>query len=324
MDWQPLMYACYSRLDLPGKSTLKVVKALLERGADPNAHFMWGGQYRFTALTAAFGEGEQGPQKQPAHICQNELVPLLLAYGAYPNDSQAIYNRMFSGGVDHLRVLLKHGLTQEDTCNWLNVNKLGRFYPSKIRALSYLFDHALVSSHHEVVELLMSQGVVLNRMQTQTAHRKALLNGDTATAALLLKFGVKKARLNQVERFVSASMQGDVEKLKKKEAELRQLCKDAMKRHPTLLINAISKNRLRTIYSLLDCGWDINDSRCGRTALHEAAYLGQLDLVSHFVKLGANLDQRDQRFNSTPYQWASVNNQAETAKYLDNARKSHS
>ena len=50
-DWEPLLYACYSRLDLPGRSTLAVARLLIARGADPNAHFMWGGQYRFTALT---------------------------------------------------------------------------------------------------------------------------------------------------------------------------------------------------------------------------------------------------------------------------------
>ena len=63
-DWEPLLYACCSRLDLAGRSTLAVARLLIERGADPNAHFMWGGQYRFTALTGAFGEGEMGPVNQ--------------------------------------------------------------------------------------------------------------------------------------------------------------------------------------------------------------------------------------------------------------------
>ena len=66
-DWEPLLYACYSRLDLAGGSTLAVARLLIERGADPNAYFMWGGQYRFTALTGTFGEGEMGPVNQPEH-----------------------------------------------------------------------------------------------------------------------------------------------------------------------------------------------------------------------------------------------------------------
>ena len=57
-DWEPLLYAAYARLDLPGRSTLTVARQLVERGANPNACYMWGGDCRFTALTEAFGEGE--------------------------------------------------------------------------------------------------------------------------------------------------------------------------------------------------------------------------------------------------------------------------
>src|SRR5262245_27832075 len=50
LNWPPLLYACYSRLDdaLPGRSTLEVARVLLERGADPNAGFLWDGTYPFT------------------------------------------------------------------------------------------------------------------------------------------------------------------------------------------------------------------------------------------------------------------------------------
>ena len=256
MDWQPLLYACYSRLSLPNRSTAEVVRLLLERGADPNAYYMWGGQYRFTA---------------------------------------------------------------NDTCNWLDVNKRGRYYPSKTRILTYLFEHALARSHHEVIEVLLTAGVLLTRKQQRTAHKIALLNGDIATANDLLKFGLKEANLNEVERFVSACMHGDVNVLRKREVELRQLCRRAMGRHPKILIDAVNKNRLRTIDILLDLGWDINDLTSGKTALHEAAYLGRLDLVDRFVSLGADLRSKDHRFNSTPYQWALVNNQGETSQYLKDA-----
>ena len=43
-------------------------RLLLDAGADPNAGYLWCGMSTpFTALTGVFGEGEQGPQRQPRH-----------------------------------------------------------------------------------------------------------------------------------------------------------------------------------------------------------------------------------------------------------------
>jgi hypothetical protein len=63
LGWEPLLYASYSRLDSPDPrhSTLEVARLLLAAGADPNAGFLWRGNVPpFTALTGAFGEGEDG------------------------------------------------------------------------------------------------------------------------------------------------------------------------------------------------------------------------------------------------------------------------
>ena len=79
-DWEPLLYAAYSRLDLPDRSTLATARLLVERGANPDAFYMWGGDCRFTALTGACGEGEQGPVNQPSHPEWEEFARLLLDY----------------------------------------------------------------------------------------------------------------------------------------------------------------------------------------------------------------------------------------------------
>ncbi|MPY89091.1 MAG: hypothetical protein GEU99_14330 [Luteitalea sp.] len=86
-------------------STLDVARLLLVRGADPNAGFQWGGTYIYTALTGAFGEGEDG-SNQPPHPHRDALARLLLEAGADPNDGQTLYNRHSREDDDHLRLLL--------------------------------------------------------------------------------------------------------------------------------------------------------------------------------------------------------------------------
>ena len=101
-DWEPLLYLCYSRVSpAPTEAaTLAAATFLLDHGADPNAGFLWHGLTTpFTALTGAFGGGEQD---QPPHPHAPVLARLLLERGADPNDAQALYNRMFGPSNDHL------------------------------------------------------------------------------------------------------------------------------------------------------------------------------------------------------------------------------
>ena len=72
---------------------------LLTRGANPNAGFLYDGSYAFTALTGAFGRGEDW-HNQPPHPDVYALARLLLDAGADPNDSQTLYNRHFQDNDD--------------------------------------------------------------------------------------------------------------------------------------------------------------------------------------------------------------------------------
>src|SRR5713101_3221909 len=120
LQWTPLLYACYSRLDITDAthSTLEVARLLLSRGADPNTGFLYEGSYAFTALTGAFGRGEDWPN-QPPHAECDALAKLLLAAGADPNDAQTLYNRHFRKNNDHLKLLFAYGLGRDKQGPWL-------------------------------------------------------------------------------------------------------------------------------------------------------------------------------------------------------------
>lgn len=119
--WVPLMYLCYSRipLDRSANDVLTAATVLLDAGADPNAGYLWCGMSTpFTLLTGVFGEGEQGPRRQPRHPHASELATLLLRRGAHPVDQQTLYNRMFRPDDSHLELLFAHGLADAGPSPW--------------------------------------------------------------------------------------------------------------------------------------------------------------------------------------------------------------
>jgi hypothetical protein len=119
--WEPLLYLCYSRVPRQGSAedAVDAAVALLDAGADPDAGFLWRGLATpFTALTGVFGEGEQGPHRQPRHPHDSLLAVLLLERGAEANDGQTLYNRMFTPGTEHLEILFRFGLGGPDRGPW--------------------------------------------------------------------------------------------------------------------------------------------------------------------------------------------------------------
>lgn len=126
--WTSLMYLTYARVGaapwvVKGPATepavLDTAAALLDAGADPNTGYLFDGlSTPFTALTGMFGEGEQGPVRQPRHPRSIPLARLLLRRGADANDGQTLYNRMFTPGNDHLELLFEFGLGNGDGGPW--------------------------------------------------------------------------------------------------------------------------------------------------------------------------------------------------------------
>ena len=158
--WEPLLYLCYSRVPT-GRDVgevLEVARVLLDAGADPDAGFLWRGLATpFTALTGTFGEGEQGPRRQPRHPHDVALATLLLDSGAEANDGQALYNRMFTPGVEHLELLFRHGLGGPDRGPWRR--RLGDAMESPAELLDRQLHWAAEHGFTDRLELLARHGV---------------------------------------------------------------------------------------------------------------------------------------------------------------------
>jgi len=317
LDWDPLLYATYARFSASWSRPVETVRLLLDHGADPNAGFLWDkSMCLFTALTGVFGEGEAGPTNQPRHPHEEALARLLLIAGADPNDSQVLYNRMFTKGSSHLRLLFEFGLRRAMKGPWHE--RLGGKVPTPAELLRQQLFWAAEHNHPDRVELLVQHGVDLNAITPagKTAAEIAILNGYPAIADFLFAHGAMKDALSPKDAFIAACNEGSEGKARALLTRHPSLLEDIQSRQISLLISAAGDNRLDAVRLMLDLGFPV--SGLGRnTALHEAAWFGHLEMVELLISRGADTSIQDREHHARPVDWALYNNQPEIVHFLE-------
>jgi ankyrin repeat protein len=322
LNWQPLLYACYSRLDdvPPKRSSLEVARVLLERGADPNAGFMWNSTYPFTALTGAFGRGEDNMNELPHPRCDT-LARLLLDAGADPNDTQTLYNRHFEPNDDHLRLLFSYGLGRDRGGPWIRLASPS-FSLSKMLAEQLCW--AALHGFADRVTLLVEHGVDINvpsPRDGRTAYEQAVLNGHPAIAEYLAQHGAARIELERADRFALACIAGRRDEVQTMLAEEPVLLdRLGYEGRVALLHRAVEGRQREGLELLVELGADVNgmiaNTGLDRGALHNAAAGGDLDIVKLLIALGADPALRDYPFHSTPIGWARYGRHEHIVAYL--------
>jgi hypothetical protein len=332
-DWAPLAYLAYARHDpaVSEADTIAAARLLLEHGADPDTGYLWHGLYPFTLLTGCFGEGEGGPVRQPPHPHGFALARLLLEAGADANDSQTLYNRMFSPAVDHLEVLLEFGLGQGDGGPWKR--RLGAAAGSPSELLADQFAWAVVHGYEDRIRLLVAAGVDPTaplrghpalRVNDTGAIAAARRSGQFAAARLLEELGAPVVEPDAEERVLEAVLAGDRAEVDRLAETVPGVVSRARDRRPGLVVWAASQLRLDAVRVAVELGWDVNQrartdvpsDQEWETALHHAAGNGEVTLTLLLLELGADSTVRDARFDGTPLDWAVHLDQPETAALL--------
>ncbi len=281
--WEPLLYLAYARHD-PGISqsgVLDTAGRLLAAGADPNAGYLWHGlPSPFTVLTGVFGEGEQGPVRQPRHPHATALGRLLLEAGAEPNDAQVLYNRMFGPDNDHLELLLEFGLGTGDGGPWRR--RLGDVLEPPVPLVRGQLAWAVAHGMAERRVLLADHGVDITSPMdggpSDLLVRWAAADGDPPTPALLatttghpdlvdllVERGVPRPAPSPAAQLTAALLAGDrpgVDRLRRAHPGLVGRIQAT---RPGLVAWASTTGRPEVVELLVDVGFDV-DSR-GRTDL---------------------------------------------------------
>jgi hypothetical protein len=322
--WEPLLYLAYSRLDPagPGHDFVAVARLLLDHGADPDAGYLWEGMPSpFTVLTGVFGEGEQGA---PPHRDEMALARLLLDAGAEANDSQTAYNRGPGGAAgddtEFLELLLDHGLGRGDGGPWRR--RLGHEHESPADVAARLLHHAAEAGLVERARLLLARGVDPNVPDTHPIYHGrgpyegAVLHGNKEVAALLAEAGADTSGLDPLAGFVGELVAGDGAAVDTMVAADPALLDRARAEQPGLVIRAAALRRPAAVELLVRHGFDVNH-RARATALHEAAYLGDLPLVELLVSLGADPAITDTSFDATPRGWAAHGGRTDVVAWFD-------
>jgi len=312
--WEPLIYLAYARHDpqIPAAATLDAARVLLAAGADPNAGYLWHGLTTpFTVLTGVFGEGELGPVRQPRHPHSLALARLLLEAGADPNDGQALYNRMFQPGNDHLELLLAFGLGTGDGGPWRR--RLGDALDSPAEMIRGQLAWAITHGMTERVRLLTEHGADLTApLDGVTATSMAATTGHPDLVDYLVAHGAPPLDLAPADAFVAAVLAADRARLGPLLADHPGLAGELRAARPALVTWAAACGSLAAVEILAELGFDVNakgrtdmpSDQPWQTALHKAAEDGNVELARTLLRLGADPGIRDERFGSTPLGWA--------------------
>ena len=216
-------------------------------------------------------------------------------------------------------MLLEFGLSADDKNNWY-LQEGDELVPHPQEALHYQLCHAVQSNNFEKLRLLVEHGVDINKVyDDRSPYQLALLVGNEAMMEYLLAHGAENRELAAVDQFRIACLKPERKRARELLNLNPKLIDEVFLTSPDILEHAIAAPEPDALLLMLELGFDVNHMTY-RTALHQAAWLGRVDMMQILIDAGANPTLRDQFYFGPPIAWALQNNQDAAVEFLDNCR----
>ena len=310
LGWTPLTCVTYGRLD--ETNAVAIARRLLEAGADPNAGFNDGWDSPFKVLTGAIRLGEGA---RPSHAQVGELLDLLIAAGADPFDTQALYNVSIVGDDTGWYERLWSSCERSGVLERWRKPAVGLGGKKGVTALDYLLGNAVGQNQIERAQWLLERGADPNAPSIYSGRPplvEARLSGFLGMVALLEARGAKAPAMTGLHAFQAACMAAD-----RGEAEALLGSDPSLITQSQPLLSAAELGNACAVDLLLSLGarFDAVD-REGISPLHRAVQSGVLQIVEQLVGAGADPDLRERRWHGTPMSWSVVLGKPRIADYL--------
>ena len=317
--WPPLLFACYSRwhhIDPDRAPALaEAVRLLLAAGADANTND--GGQARYRSAL-----------KGSVEVNNPSVSEVLLDAGAQPDPGQPIAEAAAHRDLRCLRLLLSRGARVTST--WALGSAVFNDNPG---AAALLLDalataggrvadaandelpDAVASASFATIKALLNAGADPQATDSDgmSALRLAVRAGRQEIAARLRALGAVEDG-TEVDRFLGACLNGDRSAVEQLLADHPDLPDRLADEDRAVIYRAAESRPAEILALMLEVGFSPNTRSFGELPLHAAAYHGNAAGVRVLLGAGAEVDARDERFESTALTFATVGSGEQAGK----------